>query len=91
MNVCDLDFQGQPLRSHIFFNIFDILDLKNVRIDTAPTGRNLKLLFGKQKRQNFAQTTSFPLNSSVKSQIRNYLEESSPSQKETGMTIRIMF
>ena len=34
MNVCNLEFQSQPLRSHIFFNIFDILDLKNVRIDT---------------------------------------------------------
>ena len=34
MNVCDLEFQGQPSRSRDFFNIFDILDLKNVRIDT---------------------------------------------------------
>ena len=34
MNVCDLEFQGQPSRSRNFFNIFDILDLENVRIDT---------------------------------------------------------
>ena len=34
MNVCDLEFQGQPSRSHDFFNIFDIYDLENVRIDT---------------------------------------------------------
>ena len=34
MNVCDLEFQGQPSRSRDFFNIFDILDLENVRIDT---------------------------------------------------------
>ena len=34
MHVCDLEFQGQPSRSRIFFNIFDILDLENVRIDT---------------------------------------------------------
>ena len=33
-NVYDLEFQGQPSRSHDFFNIFDILDLENVRIDT---------------------------------------------------------
>ena len=35
MNVCDLVFQGQPLRSRdIFYNIFDIPDHENVRIDT---------------------------------------------------------
>ena len=34
MNVCDLEFQGQPSRSRDFFNIFYILDLENVRIDT---------------------------------------------------------
>ena len=34
MNVCDLEFQDQPSRSRDFFNIFDILDLENVRIDT---------------------------------------------------------
>ena len=34
MNVCDLEFQGQPLRSRDFFHIIDILDLENVRIDT---------------------------------------------------------
>ena len=34
MNVCDLEFQGQPSRSRNFLNIFDILDLENVRIDT---------------------------------------------------------
>ena len=34
MNVCDLEFQGQPWRSHDFLNIFDIYDLENVRIDT---------------------------------------------------------
>ena len=35
MNVCDLEFQGQPSRSRNFFlNIFYILDLENVRIDT---------------------------------------------------------
>ena len=34
MNVCYLEFQGQPSRSRDFFNIFDILDLENVRIDT---------------------------------------------------------
>ena len=34
MNVCDLELQGQPSRSHDFFNTFDILDLENVRIDT---------------------------------------------------------
>ena len=33
MNVCDLEIQGQPSRSRNFFNIFDILDLENVRID----------------------------------------------------------
>ena len=33
MNVFDLDLQGQPSRSRIYFNIFDILDLENVRID----------------------------------------------------------
>ena len=34
MNGCDLEFQGQQSRSRNFFNIFDILDLENVRIDT---------------------------------------------------------
>ena len=34
MNVCDLGLQGQMSRLHNFFNIFDILDLENVRIDT---------------------------------------------------------
>ena len=34
MNVCDLEFQGQPSRSQGFFNIFDIYALENVRIDT---------------------------------------------------------
>ena len=32
MNVCDLEFQGQG--HGIVFNIFDILDIENVRIDT---------------------------------------------------------
>ena len=31
--MCDLEFQGQPSRSHNFSNIFDIHDLENVRID----------------------------------------------------------
>ena len=34
MNVCDLEFQGQPSRSRIVFNTFDILDIENVIIDT---------------------------------------------------------
>ena len=34
MNVCDLDFQGQPFRSRNYFNMFDIIDLENVRIGT---------------------------------------------------------
>ena len=34
MDVCDLDFQGQPLRSRDFFNMFDNLELEHVRIDT---------------------------------------------------------
>ena len=34
MNVRDLEFQGQPSRSQNYFNIFDIFDLENVRIDT---------------------------------------------------------
>ena len=34
INLCDLEFQDQPSRSHDFFNIFDIHDLENVRIDT---------------------------------------------------------
>ena len=34
MNVYDLEFQGQPLRHVILYNIFNILDLENVRIDT---------------------------------------------------------
>ena len=34
MNVCDLEFQGQPSRSRNFFQHFYILDLENVRIDT---------------------------------------------------------
>ena len=33
MNVCDLEFQGQPSKSRDFFHIFDIPDLENVRID----------------------------------------------------------
>ena len=34
MNVCDLEFRGQPLESRDFINIFDIVDLENVGIDT---------------------------------------------------------
>ena len=34
INMCDLEFQSQPSRSHSFFHIFDIPDLENVRIDT---------------------------------------------------------
>ena len=32
--VYDLEFQGQPSRSRVCFQHFDILDLENVRIDT---------------------------------------------------------
>ena len=34
INVCDLEFQGQPSSSCDFVSIVDIFDLENVRIDT---------------------------------------------------------
>ena len=51
----------------------------------------LEAFVRKAKKSKSAQTTSFPLNPSVKPQIRNYLQELSPSQRETGKTKRIMF
>ena len=43
MNVCDFEFQGQPSRSHDFFQHIQYShDLENVKIDTKI---NIRIMF----------------------------------------------